>query len=219
MKNNQLDFDVNHKKQNKIVFTKDIHNCGSFQLRPIDLLIDIPIISEWVSKEYAKYWGMSKMTVDQIREEYKDILSDSNVFVGLFNNQLTFLLECYHPKDDVVGLYYDIQNGDYGMHILVAPTENPIPNFTWNVFTVVMDFIFSDDKIDRIIVEPDVRNEKIHLLNKRAGFEYQKQIVLPEKIAHLAFCTREQYAEALKMNKNILKSNVINYEHINKFIP
>jgi siderophore synthetase component len=84
------------------------------------------------------------------------------------------------------------------MHILIAPSEHPITHFTWAAFTVLMDFMFSNPAVRRIVVEPDITNEKIHALNERAGFQYQKVIQLSNKTAHLAFCTKESYQAALR---------------------
>lgn len=67
--------------------------------------------------------------------------------------------------------------------------------------------MFSDARVSRIVVEPDVRNEKIHILNKRAGFEYQQIIDLPNKTAYLGFCTREQY-ESNNNNKKSSNENI-----------
>ena len=111
--------------------------------------------------------------------------------MGFFNGKPAFLVEFYKAKEDRIGAYYEAGEGDYGFHILMAPVEKRIPDFTFHVFKVIMDFMFSEDKVERLIVEPDARNEKIHVLNKRAGFEYQGVVELPEKTAHLAFCTRE----------------------------
>lgn len=57
------------------------------------------------------------------------------------------------------------------------------------VFAVIMDFMFSNWFVDRLVLESDVWNEKIHKLNKYVGFEYQNLIELLDKITHLVFCT------------------------------
>jgi len=59
-----------------------------------------------------------------------------------------------------------------------------------------MDFLFYEKDFQRVVVEPDVNNEKIHVINKRAGFEYVDTIQLPTKTAHLALCTLRQYQTA-----------------------
>jgi len=181
-----------------VVFVKTIPGLGVFELRPIDMELDIPLIHNWVNRDYAVYWEMNGFSVEEVKNTYYNILEKTQVYIGVFNGKEAFLLECYDPQNDVVGKYYESQKGDKGMHILVAPSEKVIPNFTWNIFTVILDFIFSDSKSQRIVVEPDARNHKIHLLNKRAGFVFQHVLELPHKKAHLEFCTREDYYKALQ---------------------
>ncbi|MBF4515618.1 acetyltransferase [Flavobacterium sp. ANB] len=183
---------------NDVVFVKTIPGLGVFELRPLDMELDIPLIHNWVNRDYAVYWEMNGFSQEEVKNTYYNIQEKAQVYIGKFNNNVAFLLECYNPEDDIVGKYYESQKGDKGMHILVAPSEKPIPNFTWNIFTVILDFIFSDGKNQRIVVEPDARNHKIHLLNKRAGFVFQRVLDLPHKQAHLEFCTREDYYKALQ---------------------
>jgi Acetyltransferase (GNAT) domain len=174
-------------------FSTSVPGLGDFHLRHLQMPDDIPLIHDWVTREYAKYWGMQESSIEEVEAAYMKILKHSRVFIGVYDNKPVFLLECYRAMEDQVGRYYDVQPGDYGMHILVAPADQPISKFTRHVFSVVMEFMFSDERVKRIVVEPDVRNEKIHILNKRAGFEYQQIIELPNKTAYLGFCTREQY--------------------------
>lgn len=173
---------------------------GTFFLRPLQMEEDIPVIHNWVNREYARYWQMQDSTLEDVRAAYTKITQakDSKVFMGFYNNEPAFLLECYWVMNDPLGTHYDARPGDHGFHILVAPADKPIHNFTWNVFTTIIDFMLSDPTVERLVVEPDVRNDKIHILNKRAGFAYQKIITLPQKQAYLAFCTREQYVAAKK---------------------
>jgi len=181
-----------------VVFVKTIPGLGVFELRPIDMENDITLIHNWVNRDYAVYWEMNGFSEEDVKDTYYKIQEKAEVFIGVFNNNVAFLLECYDPKNDIVGDYYETQKGDKGMHILVAPSEKVIPNFTWTVFTVILDFIFSDAGNKRIVVEPDARNHKIHLLNKRAGFVFQRVLDLPHKKAHLEFCTRKDYYKALQ---------------------
>lgn len=181
-----------------VVFVKTIPGLGVFELRPIDMENDIQLIHNWVNRDYAVYWEMNGFSEEEVKNTYYNILEKTQVYIGVFNGKVAFLLECYDPQNDIVGKYYQSQKGDKGMHILVAPSERVIPNFTWNIFTVILDFIFSDAKSQRIVVEPDARNHKIHLLNKKAGFVFQHVLELPHKKAHLEFCTREDYYRALQ---------------------
>ncbi|BAV05325.1 Protein N-acetyltransferase, RimJ/RimL family [Filimonas lacunae] len=181
-----------------IVFKKQPPGYGAFHLRPLRIAEDIAVIHNWVNRSYAQYWQMQNTTPEEVKAAYVAITETrhTQVFMGFYENKPAFLLECYWVMNDPLGKYYDVRPGDYGFHILVAPADAPIRHFTWQVFTVIIDFMLSNAAIERLVVEPDIRNEKIHVLNKRAGFAYQQMIDLPHKQAYLAFCTREQYAIA-----------------------
>lgn len=70
------------------------------------------------------------------------------------------LLERYNPKQDIIGSYYKVQDYDCGIHIIVAPPAKPVHQFTLHIFSSIMKFIFRDLTIERILVEPDIRNKK-----------------------------------------------------------
>ncbi|BDS11220.1 GNAT family N-acetyltransferase [Aureispira anguillae] len=165
--------------------------------RALDLEQDAAMLLEWVKSPHAKYWGMLDANLKVLINVYEDLLAIPNyeVYIGEINGIPTFLMEAYDPKTELIGSHYNVLEGDWGMHILIKAPEKRISGFTWHIFSAVMDFLFQKDTCQRIIVEPDVENDKIHVLNKRAGFEYQKQVSLPDKTAFLAFCTYEQYCQ------------------------
>ncbi|MBL3655867.1 GNAT family N-acetyltransferase [Fulvivirga sp. 2943] len=190
------------------VFTKHIEGYGTFTLHPFDLEADSPFIHDCVNREYARYWDMMDTSLEDVKKTYSEIVnSHTEVYIGYFDNKKAFLLEKYNPAQDLIADYYEVQSGDCGMHILVGPAEQPKANFTWHVFNTIMEFIFNDDQVNRVVVEPDIRNEKIHVLNTRAGFQYDKKLNLPHKTAHLAFCTRLDYQQAVKYE--LLKSGTV----------
>lgn len=185
---------------NPTLFERNLPDIGGVSLRPLELNHDITILTDWINRDYAYYWGMQNNTEQQVWDFYNNLEHHypGSVFIGVYQGQPTFLLECYRAQNNLIGKYYPAQPDDIGMHILVAPPQEKIKNFSWGVFQTIIAFIFSDLSVARIVVEPDVRNEKIHKLNLRAGFVYQKILELPDKTAKLAFCTREQHQIALQ---------------------
>jgi siderophore synthetase component len=166
---------------------------GRFRLRPLGAPEDMAVVHGWVTQERARYWGLVGRSLPEVISAYRDICRRAQVYLGFFEDRPAFLLESYWPGDDPIGKHYPVLPGDRGMHVLVAPAERPLPGFTRAVFRVVMNFLFSDPAVDRVVVEPDIRNSKIHALNRAVGFRYQRVVDLPHKTAHLAFCTRQQY--------------------------
>ncbi len=189
-----------HSTISNHVFSRTIKDFGTIHLRPFDLEQDVATIHSWVTKPYAQYWGMTDTSVDEVRAEYERLIAISNyeVCIGIYNGEKIFLMEKYKASEDRIADYYPAKDTDFGMHILIAPPKKVVHGFTWNVFSTVLEYFFQQPGIDRIVVEPDVRNEKIHKLNKKAGFRYQKEIELPEKKAALAFCDFDAYQKVKK---------------------
>jgi len=165
--------------------------------RKFDIEKDASVLLEWVNNPHAKYWGMLEANLNDLVATYTQLLSVPNyqIYIGEINQESTFLMESYDPKTDFIAKHYDVLAGDCGMHVLIKPPQEQITGFTWHIFSNIINFLFKNKKCKRIVVEPDVNNKKIHRLNKRAGFKYDKQVVLPEKIAFLAFCTLESYEQ------------------------
>lgn len=176
---------------------------GTLSLRPFDLGTDVGTLHSWVTQPYAQYWGLRDSTIADVHAEYLRIAATAHhrAFLGEHDGRPAFLMERYEPADDAVGQVYDVAPGDVGMHVLVGPPVAPLPGFTGAVFETIMDSLFVDPLVDRVVVEPDVRNLKIQALNARMGFRKHSIVTLPGKQAWLSFCTRDQYADALRMNE------------------
>jgi hypothetical protein len=176
---------------------------GALSLRPFDLADDVATLHSWVTQPYAQYWGLLTASVADVHAEYLRIEQSPHhhAVLGEHDGRPAFLMERYEPAYDAVGQVYDVAPGDIGMHVLVGPPVTPIAGFTGAVFETIMDSLFSDPLVDRVVVEPDVRNGKIQALNERMGFRKHSVVQLPDKQAWLSFCTREQYADALRMNE------------------
>ncbi len=186
---------------------------GEFSLRPVTAQ-DAPLIHRWVTQGYARFWGMQTDTLAQVSAFYQQLTADNPqaAMIGLCNDQPVFLMEFYRARQDEIARHYPARPDDYGMHILIAPAEKPVPQFSWQVFTTVMDFLFSQPQVRRVVVEPDVRNEKIHRLNKRAGFRYQHTIDMGHKTAWLAFCQREDYQQA-QLQESLTMTTTSRFAH------
>jgi hypothetical protein len=174
---------------------------GTLSLRPFDLALDVTTLHSWVTQPYARYWGMLTASVADVHAEYERIQQTGyhQAFLGEHDGRSAFLMERYDPAYDAVGGTYTPAPGDIGMHVLVAPAEpgQRVPGFTGAVFETILDYLFSDPLVDRVVVEPDIRNTKIQALNERMGFRKHGIVDLPGKQAWLSFCTRDQYSDAI----------------------
>ena len=180
-----------------IKFRKSVQGLGDFILLPYSNDKHAAELHRWVNMDYARYWMLQNTTVEEVKSAYDEIQAsgDIKVYMGFHNEKPAFLLEFYDARAEEVAKHYDVEDGDYGMHILVAPPEQVIANFTWHIFNTIIEFIFSHSYVQRIVVEPDINNGKIHVLNLKAGFRYEKVIGMRKKTACLAFCTRDSFKQ------------------------
>lgn len=182
-----------------------------FSFRALNPETDSALIHSWVSQPYASYWGMQHFSQAQVQASYQAMLAEPGraVFLGCDNGTPQFLVERYSVEQDPIADCYTPQAGDIGMHLLLAPTDTPLHGFSLAVMQSVMAFLFSDASIQRVVVEPDFRNHKIHRLNKRVGFFHSQRIQLGEKTAYLAHCTRAQFSAALTVAERIAAPEVL----------
>lgn len=167
-------------------------------IRPLDLSADISVMHRWFTQERARFWGMQHLAESEVKESYAGLINGGHAmpYMGLRGDKPAFLLECYDPAHDELGQHYTVRTGDMGMHFFVGPPDDVSAvqsGFTRRVFRVLMAFIFERLQARRVVVEPDARNDKVHVLNREMGFNYQGYVRLEKKLAALAFCTRENF--------------------------
>ncbi|RRQ79488.1 GNAT family N-acetyltransferase [Streptomyces griseofuscus] len=171
----------------------------TFSFRPVDPLRDAELLHSWITHPKAAFWMMQDAKLEDIERAYMEIAADEHqqALLGLRDGVPAFLVERYDPVHrELVGLY-EPRPGDVGMHFLTPATDTPEHGFTKAVITAVMAHLFEDPAVERVVVEPDVRNKAVHALNAAVGFVAEREIQKPEKEALLSFCTREQFTEAV----------------------
>jgi RimJ/RimL family protein N-acetyltransferase len=169
-------------------------------IRLLDVDSDIETVHSWFAMEYATFWNMQNTSLEEARRIYDGIQKGNRmeVYLGLYENRPAFLIECYLPEHDELGEHYPVRAGDIGMHFMVGPAEKSVSGFTRDVLRHIMAFLFFQKNAERVVVEPDVDNEKVHRLNFFVGFRYDGTVQLKKKRASLGFCSRESFLNTLQ---------------------
>lgn len=199
-------FDNDFWLQRALKYNYKLNENTPISFVPFHLKNDIILLHHWVNLPYAKYWQLENSTLEIVFNTYKEIIDSQNtcVFWGVIENKKVFLVEFYYAPKDRIGKHYNTKVGDYGFHILTGPLEKKIPQLTTHIFVCLLSFLFENKNVKRVVVEPDIMNEKIHILNKRAGFIYEQKIQLEEKEAFLAFCDRNSFKKSQEKMRNSL---------------
>ena len=164
-------------------------------VEPLSLSDDLATLHAWVTHPRSVFWGMQGASLQDVHTEYARIADDPHheALLGRADGAAAFLTERYNPAFSPLSAMPDLTPRDVGMHLLVAPTDTPVPGFTAAVMRRVMQECFADPAVMRVVVEPDIRNEKIAALNAAAGFVVVRPVELPDKTAAFSVCTRSSF--------------------------
>lgn len=162
---------------------------------------DAAVIRGWLADPHAAFWGMAHLGEDEVEEYLAEVVTHphQDSWLGLVNGRATFLTETYDPRHVLLPGVHEAEEGDLGMHVLIAPPHgHPQHGLTDEVFAAVMRWCFFTLGALRVVVEPDVRNERIARKNARAGFRVVREVAVPDgdgiKRAALSLCTRDDFA-------------------------
>ncbi|WP_199044049.1 GNAT family N-acetyltransferase [Glycomyces salinus] len=179
------------------VHEQSIDSFGDVRIVPVDPKADIDLIYGWVSEERARFWGMTSHSRREVLEiyEFLDSLTTHHAYLVLRDDDPVALFQTYEPDADPVGEYYDVEPGDFGVHLLVARPDRAgaQAGFTASMVAVLSEFVFKDPSHRRLVGEPDARNEQARARLRRIGFTLGPQVDLPHKRAQLAFLRREDW--------------------------
>ncbi|MEV6167604.1 GNAT family N-acetyltransferase [Streptomyces sp. NPDC051954] len=194
-----------HAPAREAVHEQPVAGLGTLRVLPLDAQADAGVVHGWVSEERASFWGMNGLTRDQVAETYAhmDRLDTHHAFLVVCDAEPVALLQTYEPAADRVGECYRVEPGDIGVHVLLAPagTHGARPGWSAALLGALVSYVLLGLDRHRVVVDPDVRNEKAVARFLRQGFTAGPVVVLPEidlpdvylpeKHAQLAFLTRE----------------------------
>lgn len=167
----------------------------TFTDRRLDPVADLDLVHGWVTQPRARFWGMTEHTREEVGEVYAylDSLSTHHAYLvheaRADGEEPVAIFQTYEPRHDPVGEAYAVQDGDLGVHLFVAPGE-PRPGFTGRLVQHLMGRVFADPAVRRVVVEPDVLNERSLARFAREGFVLGPVVDLGHKTAQLAFLPR-----------------------------
>jgi hypothetical protein len=186
------------------VHEETVDGFGTVRVLPLDAHADAGQVHAWVSQERAAFWGMNGLTPDQVAEIYAHLgtLDTHHAFLVVKDGEPVALLQTYEPEADRVSECYEVRPGDIGVHLLLAPVPDGGARPGWSAALVdaITSYVLRGLDRRRVVVDPDVRNEKAIARFRRQGFETGPVVVLPEidlpdvylpeKHAQLAFLER-----------------------------
>ncbi|MFE9310196.1 GNAT family N-acetyltransferase [Streptomyces sp. NPDC088353] len=178
-----------HAPHRPYAFREAVHEVrvdgfGTVRVLPLDAWADAGAVHGWVSEERAAFWGMTGLAEEQVAEIYAHMatLDTHHAFLVLKDGEPVALLQTYEPSADRVGECYTVEPGDIGIHLLLAPAAPGAARSGWTsrLMAALLSYVLPGLDRTRVVVDPDVRNDKAVARFLREGFTAGPVVTLPE---------------------------------------
>jgi RimJ/RimL family protein N-acetyltransferase len=158
---------------------------------------DLTLVYEWTRGDYARFWGMREHTLEEVAEIYTFLATAVTHRAYLMHLDATAcgIVQTYEPAADAVGETYPVREGDVGMHFFVAPMDSRPSGLAGVLLSECVAWLFTDPSSQRIVLDPDERNDAALARFGAGGFEPNGRVQLPQKVARLCFLERKRWVE------------------------
>lgn len=170
-----------------ILYHRKPDNGNEIIIKPLHLPRDINIIHKWANRPKAKMFWQMEGTKENLYQHYEDFLNSGSGFslMCFLLNKPVAQVDYYKVATDEVKEHFDYRETDFGIHLLMGSYKKPIAHLGRDVMITALAFLFTLTDIERIVGEPDARNEKANKLVVDVGFRFIKTIQMSYKTANL----------------------------------
>ncbi|WP_419181326.1 GNAT family N-acetyltransferase [Fictibacillus nanhaiensis] len=161
----------------------------------VDLERDVTLLHKWQQQPYViPYWKLD-ISFEAYKKHLETFLADQHqtLYLGLIDGVPMSYWEAYWVKGDVVEKSYDPHPNDQGIHLLIGEESFIGKGYALPLLRAIVHFQFLSKGTEKVIAEPDIRNEKMIHVFEKCGFEKIKAIDLPDKTGMLMYCHRETF--------------------------
>jgi RimJ/RimL family protein N-acetyltransferase len=162
---------------------------GPFQLVPVRLDRDLPLISRWMNDPaVAAFWelaGSHAQTEEHVRAQLNGD-GRSVPCVGVLDGTPMSYWEIYRADLDPLARHYPARPHDTGVHLLIGGVADRGRGLGSALLRAVADLVLDRrPACGRVVAEPDLRNTPSVAAFLNAGFRYAAEVDLPAKRAAL----------------------------------
>lgn len=186
MKKNEFIF-FSEQMKKIVLFRRKLQNGKELIIKPLHLPRDIKTIHNWVNKPYAKAFWQMEGSADDIYLHYENFLNAGTGYslMCFLEDKPIAQVDYYKAATDEIKEHFDYCETDFGIHLLMGSYKKPIAHLGRDVMITALAFLFTLTDIERIVGEPDARNEKANQLVVDVGFRFIKTIQMSYKTANL----------------------------------
>ncbi|NMH69013.1 acetyltransferase [Bacillus sp. RO3] len=148
----------------------------------------------------APFWKLN-LPMPEFKQWLKQSIESDHkdIYIGSINGEPVCYLIAYSIEKDPIKEYYEYQNGDLGMHLLIGPRSHLNREDGISIIRSMILFLFDHYKgARRIIGEPDIRNRIVIPILKKLGGNVISQVHLENKKATLIVGEKDSVISKMK---------------------
>lgn len=156
---------------------------------------DLEMLHSWMHQNHViPFWNLN-IPMEEYRIHLQNFLNKEHqtLLIGELDGKPMSYWESYWVKDDLIANYYDFDEYDQGIHLLIGPSEFLGKGFIYPLLMTILYKKFQVADTQTIIAEPDIRNGKMIHVFKKCGFQPVKEVELPDKTGLLMAYSRSMF--------------------------
>jgi len=165
-------------------------------LEVVDIERDLQRFNRWMNTPRVAHFWEEQGNLDQHRTYLQKQLDSrhSVPVIGRFDGEAFGYFELYWAKEDRIAPFYDADDYDRGLHLLVGEEAYRGKLFYTAWFSSICHYLFLDDpRTQRVVCEPRHDNHRQIANFDRSGFAKLKHFDFPHKRALLVMLSRERF--------------------------
>jgi len=169
--------------------------------RRLDPVADLDLLCDWMHAPHVvPFWDLA-VSRPQLAAYLRAAAADANqdVLVGAVDGEPMSYWEVYWAERDRLAAFCPTQPFDQGVHLLIGPVAMTGLGLGRHLLDAVSGWLLDrEPRTERLLAEPDIRNDRSIRLFERCGFSRTAALTLPEKRAALMVRRRPAGAEHLR---------------------
>ncbi|MFC3024097.1 GNAT family N-acetyltransferase [Vibrio zhugei] len=174
----------------------DNEAAAEVSFRTINLEQDLARFTRWMNDpRVAEFWEQA-WSEEALAAFLNERLADPHILplIGEFNGQPFGYVEAYWVAEDRLSPYFDVQDFDRGIHLLVGESAFRGPTYFNAWIRAISHYLFIDDiRTQRIVLEPRADNQRLFNRIIPMGYRKQFEFNFPHKRSALLMLNRESF--------------------------
>jgi RimJ/RimL family protein N-acetyltransferase len=153
------------------------------------------LLHDWFHQPHVLPWWGPERTLEETRAYLARQRASAHLDPWIVSRgDLRFgYVETYRAAEDPLADHFPLDARDRGWHVLVGPPEVIGSGLPRRMGHAIMERLFAEPEVSRVVCEPDVRNERMHGFCRALGYEALATLDLPDKRAVLFAIDRATY--------------------------